>query len=513
MAASERLDPTVPLQRVRPGDPCVMVIYGANGDLTRRKLIPALYNLAKDGLLTREFAVIGFSTGEHTDESFRAALGEAINAFLPVPVNPDVWAWFAQHIHYVRGSSEDPAAYARLAAEVDRAAKEHGIPANVFHYLAVAPRYFGEIVRHLGENGLVQEKDGQWRRVIIEKPFGRDLESACALNAEIRQVLAERQIYRIDHYLGKETVQNLMVFRFGNGIFEPIWDRRYIDHVQITAAETVGVEQRGGYYETSGALRDMVPNHLFQLLSLTAMEPPISFDADAVRDEQAKVLRAIQPFTPEDVLSKTVRGQYGEGVHDGKSLPAYRNEYKVAPNSQTDTYVALRIVIDNWRWADVPFYVRTGKRMARRCTEIAIQFKHAPFLMFRKAGVEGLTQNRLVIRIQPDEGISLTFGAKVPGTGMRQGAVDMDFSYADHFGSYPSTGYERLLYDCMIGDQTLFQRADMVEAGWEVIQPLLDVWKALPSRNFPNYDSGSWGPKEAHDLLARDGREWGRSGP
>jgi glucose-6-phosphate 1-dehydrogenase len=497
----------------RTADACVMVIYGASGDLTRRKLVPALYHLARDHLLSPNFAVVGFASAEYDDASFRAQIALDLKQYCVSAVDAEVWQWLAPRIHYVRGSFEDAQAYERLASAVAAASAEHGCGGNVFHYLAVAPGFFGGIVRSIGSAGLATEQEGAWRRVIIEKPFGRDLASACALNAEITQVLNERQIYRIDHYLGKETVQNLLVFRFGNGIFEPIWDRRYIEHVQITAAETVGVEQRGGYYETSGALRDMVPNHLFQLLSLTAMEPPISFDADAVRDEQAKVLRAIQPFTPEDVLSKTVRGQYGEGACDGRMVRPYRAEPKVAPESGTETYVALKLDIDNWRWADVPFYLRTGKRMARRCTEIAIQFKQAPFLMFRKAGVSGLMRNRLVIRIQPDEGISLTFGAKVPGTVMRQGAVNMDFSYADHFGSNPSTGHERLLYDCMLGDQTLFQRDDMVEAGWEVITPVLDVWEALRPRNFPNYQAGSWGPREAGELLARDRCAWNLAGP
>jgi len=494
----------------RPADGCVMVIFGASGDLTKRKLIPALINLARDSLLGREFAVIGFATRDYTTETFRKQLAEDIATFSPAPVDEALWQWLAGRIHYVRGSVEDPQAYQVLAATVNEVVTQHGGAGNLFHYLAVAPKFFGTIVEQLDAAGLARETDSRWCRVIIEKPFGHDLESARALTAEIGRVLDERQIYRIDHYLGKETVQNLMVFRFGNGIFEPIWDRRYIDHVQITAAETVGVEQRGGYYDTSGALRDMVPNHLFQLLSLTALEPPISFDANAVRDEQAKVLHAIQPLSPEDVLSKTVRGQYGAGSSGGSPAAGYRAEPNVPQGSNTETYIALKLTIDNWRWADVPFYLRTGKRMAKRCTEIAIQFKRAPFMLFRKAGALSPTQNRLVIRIQPNEGISLTFGAKIPGTVMRQGEVHMDFSYVEQFGSHPHTGYERLLYDCMVGDQTLFQRADMVEAGWQVIQPLLDVWKALPPRNFPNYAAGSWGPKEADELLARDGRAWGK---
>jgi glucose-6-phosphate 1-dehydrogenase len=342
----------------------------------------------------------------------------------------------------------------------------------------------------------------------VEKPFGRDLDSAKALNAELKQILAEKQIYRIDHYLGKETVQNIIIFRFGNGIFEPIWNRRYIDHVQITAAETVGVEMRGGYYETAGALRDMVPNHLFQLVSLTAMEPPVSFQADAVRDEQAKALHAIQIPSPEEVLTMAVRGQYGAGKAGDQTAVSYRQEPKVAPDSTTETFAGLKLKIDNWRWADVPFYLRTGKRLAGRTTEIAIQFKRAPFHLFRGTPVESLETNRLVLHIQPEEGLSLRFGAKVPGPIMHMGPVEMKFNYVDYFGRTPSTGYERLIYDCMIGDATLFQRADMVEAGWSVITPILDVWKALPPRAFPNYAAGSWGPKEADDLLARDGRHW-----
>jgi glucose-6-phosphate 1-dehydrogenase (EC 1.1.1.49) len=334
------------------------------------------------------------------------------------------------------------------------------------------------------------------------------VESACALNQEIRKVLTESQIYRIDHYLGKETVQNIMVFRFANGIFEPIWNRRYIDHVQITVAEDIGVGQRGDYYDKAGALRDMVPNHMFQLLTLTAMEPPISFEADAVRDEQVKILHAIQSISPEGVLSFTVRGQYGEGMVKGQRVPAYRSEPSVPPDSCTETFVAMKLFIDNWRWANVPFYLRTGKRLPCRVTEIAIQFKSAPFVLFRKTTVEHLKPNLLVLHIQPNEGISLNFGAKVPGPLVRMGTVDMEFKYEDYFGRTPSTGHERLLYDCMLGDATLFQRADMVEASWGVVSTVQDVWNALPHRRYPNYASGTWGPQEANELMARDGREW-----
>ena len=495
-------------QAGRPSDPCVMVIFGAAGDLTKRKLIPALCNLAAGNLLSQQLAIVGFGYNDFTTESFRQKLAEDIKTFATSPVDPKIWAWFQERIYYVRGDFSDTNAYQVLKKQLVEIGNKHKTQGNLFYYLAVAPRFFSEIVKQLGTAGMTEEQNGQWRRVIIEKPFGHDLESARALNADIKKVLEERQIYRIDHYLGKETVQNLMMFRFSNSIFEPIWNRHFIDHVQITAAETVGVEQRGGYYETAGALRDMVPNHLFQLVSLTAMEPPISFEADSVRDEQAKVLHALQPFSPEEVLSKTVRGQYGEGTTDGQRVPAYRSEDGVPPDSRTETFVTMKLLIDNWRWADVPFYLRTGKRLPSRNTHIVIQFRRAPFVLFRDTPVENLMPNQLVLHIQPEEGISLRFAAKVPGPVMRLGTVDMNFEYADYFGQQPSTGYERLLHDCMIGDATLFQRADMVEAGWCVVSPVLDVWKALPPRNFPNYAAGTWGPKEADDLLERDGRRW-----
>jgi glucose-6-phosphate 1-dehydrogenase len=485
-----------------------MVIFGASGDLTKRKLIPALYNLARQGLLRNEFAVIGFARRNMSNEAFREKLTEEIREFATGPLDSNLWESFVRRLYYLPGDITDGNAYEQLQTLLIDVDKKHGTKGNYFYYLATAPDFFATVVERLGASGLIQERNGQWRRVIFEKPFGRDLDSAQKLNQKISTVLTERQIYRIDHYLGKETVQNILVFRFGNGIFEPIWNRRYIDHVQITAAETVGVEQRGGYYEESGALRDMVPNHLFQLLTLTAMEPPISFEANAVRDEQAKILHAIQALSSEEVLTRTVRGQYGEGVCENEIAIAYRSEPNVSPDSSTETFVALKLLIDNWRWADVPFYLRTGKRLAKRVTEIMIQFKRAPFVLFRKTPVDRLTPNQLVLHIQPDEGISLRFGAKIPGPVVSLGAVDMNFDYSDYFGSTPSTGYERLLYDCMCGDATLFQRADMVEAGWSVVQPILDVWKALRPRNFPNYAAGTWGPKEADELLARDGRKW-----
>jgi glucose-6-phosphate 1-dehydrogenase len=488
--------------------PCGVVIFGASGDLTKRKLIPALCNLAQAKLLPSQFAIVGFAHNSLTTEAFRLQLTEEINQFATNPIDPGLWQWFVERIHYVQGDFQDAAAYSRLKEKLAQVDQEHGTQSNWLFYLAVAPRFFSASVQQLGAAGLAEEKGGHWRRVIIEKPFGRDLDSARQLNREIKQVLEEPQIYRIDHYLGKETVQNIMVLRFANSILEPIWNRNLIDHVQITALETVGVEHRGGYYDTSGALRDMVPNHLFQLLSLTAMEPPVAFDADAVRDKQSEVLRAIQPPSPEDVLTHSVRGQYGERCDVDPAMPGYRQEEDVPPDSNTETYLALKVTIDNWRWAGVPFYLRTGKRMAKRVTEIAIQFRRAPMVLFRNTDVTDLQTNRLLLHIQPEEGIAVRFGAKIPGPVMNVGLVNLDFDYSRGFGAAHSTGYERLLHDCMVGDATLFQRADMVEAGWRAIQPVLDVWKALPARSFPNYTAGSWGPMDADQLMARDGREW-----
>jgi glucose-6-phosphate 1-dehydrogenase len=494
------------------GNPCVMVIFGATGDLTKRKLIPALLNLAQEEVLPRQFAIIGFAGNDLTTEAFRKTLGEELPRFARDPIDLKMWDSLSQRIYYVKGDFQDPEAYKRLQQQISEVEKLHNTGGNKFFYLAVAPRFFAPIVQQLGNAGLVKEENGKWARVIIEKPFGHDLESARLLNAGLKKVLDEKQIYRIDHYLGKETVQNVMVFRFTNNIIEPLWNRNYVDHVQITASETVGVEHRGGFYETAGALRDMVPNHLFQLMTMTAMEPPISFDADEVRNKQAEVLHAIQPLAPEDVLTNMVRGQYGEGIIDGQRVVGYRQEPDVSPDSNTETFVALKLQIDNWRWAGVPFYLRTGKRLAKRATEIVIQFRRTPFVLFRNTAVKNLETNRLVIHIQPEEGISLSFGAKVPGSVMRLGLVNMDFDYKSYFGAEHGTGYERLLRDCMAGDATLFQRADMVEAGWSVIQPIIDVWHALPARGFPNYAAGSWGPVEAEELLERDGRSWRRIG-
>jgi glucose-6-phosphate 1-dehydrogenase len=485
-----------------------MVIFGAAGDLTKRKLIPSLYNLAKLELLSREFAVVGVARNPMSTEDFRKKVSEDMKQFVEEPLDPDLLEWFVRRMHYLTGEFNDQDTFEQLKTLLAKVDQDHSTHGNYFYYLATAPDFFGPIVESLAAAGLMTEDKQQWRRVIIEKPFGRDLDSAKALNQHLLKVADERQLYRIDHYLGKETVQNILAFRFANGIFEPIWNRRYIDHIQISVGETVGVETRGGYYDTAGALRDMVPNHIMQLISLTTMEPPISFDANAVRDEQAKILHAIQPLSAEEVLRKTVRGQYGEGVMEGKRVPAYRSESGVPADSRTETFVAMKLQIDNWRWADVPFYLRTGKRLPARNTHIVIQFRRAPFVLFRDTPVENLMPNQLVLHIQPEEGISLRFAAKVPGPVMSLGGVDMNFEYADYFGTQPSTGYERLLHDCMIGDPTLFQRADMVEAGWSVVNPALDVWKALPPRNFPNYAAGSWGPRDADELLERDGRRW-----
>ena len=491
----------------RPG-PCVFAVYGAGGDLTRRKLFPALYNLGREGRLPADFAVVGFANREYDHDAFREEIHRSVLEHLQGELDSKLWGWIVERTHFVRGEFGDPAAFGRLAetlADVDR---ECGTGGNYLHYLASPPQFFGPIVERLDAAGLAREADGRWRRVSGEKRFGHDLESAQALNAVLREHLEERQIYRIDHYLGKETVQNILVFRFANSIFEPIWNRRYIDHVQITVAEELGVEHRGGYYDGAGALRDMVPNHLFQLLALTTMEPPVSFEANAVRGEKAKVLQAIQPLDPEDVLACTARGQYGAGeLPGGQRVPGYREEPRVDPRSGTETYVAMRLLVDNWRWVDVPFYLRTGKRLPRRVSEISIHFKHVPFLLFRGRDAAP-TPNVLVLRIQPDEGISLHFGAKVPGAGLRIGGVDMDFCNAEYFGDGASTGYETLLYDCMKGDATLFQRADNVELAWSVAAPVLDVWRALTPRRFPNYPAGSWGPAEADELLERDGRAW-----
>jgi glucose-6-phosphate 1-dehydrogenase len=509
----ERMTIATPVQQLdeaisQPAGPCVIVIFGAAGDLTQRLLLPAFYNLASTNLLPKDCAIVGVARAAMNTEDFRMKMRHAIQEFATVEVNEQLWQTFEQRLYYVTGDFEDARTYQQLEDLLGEIDEDWGTQGNYLYYLATASSFFCNIIQQLGSAGLTREDNGQWRRVIIEKPFGHDLASAHNLNQRISQVLKERQIYRIDHYLGKETVQNILVFRFGNGIFEHIWNHHYIDHIQITVAETVGVESRGGFYEGVGAIRDMVQNHLFQLLAMIAMEPPVSFDADAVRDEKSKLLKSIQPLSSEAILTQVVRGQYSEGSINGKTLPAYRSEARVAPDSCTETYAALKLTIDNWRWANVPFYLRTGKRLPKRVTEIAVQFKQVPSLLFRQTSIDNLTPNFLVIRIQPSEGIHLHFGAKVPGPHITMKGVEMVFCYANHFGITRSTGYETLLYDCMIGDATLFQRSDNVELGWSVVEPILDVWSTLPPRNFANYAAGTWGPAEANALLARDGRQW-----
>ena len=493
----------------KPAPPGTMVIFGATGDLTKRKLFPALYNLAASGLLPEEFAIVGTGRTQISPDDFRNLLKDELHQFSTASkVDDDLVRWLVERVYYTPGEFQDAQSFTRLEQAIEKAEAERRTGGSRLYYLAVPPAFFSTIIDQLGKAGMVREEDGHFRRVIIEKPFGHDLESAQELNRNIQQVLGEGQIYRIDHYLGKETVQNIMAFRFANGIFEPIWNRRYIDSVQITVAESVGVEDRGSYYDHAGALRDVLQNHLFQLLAFIAMEPPISFAADVVRNERVKVLQAIHPLSHEDVLTQAVRGQYGEGTLGGQRVPGYRQEPDVAPSSATETYAALKLHLDNWRWADVPFYLRTGKRLPRRVTEIAIQFKRAPFMLFRETPVEHLNPNLLVLHIQPDEGVSLRFHAKIPGPQVQLGTVRMAFEYADYFGTTPSTGYETLIYDCLVGDSTLFQRSDMVEASWSVVTPVLDVWQTLVPRSFPNYAAGTWGPKEADELIQRDGRQW-----
>ncbi len=491
-----------------PAGPCVMVIFGASGDLTRRLLFPSLYNLASQKLLPRQFAVVGYAFDKMSEDAFRAKMKENLRAFAPTVVDEQISRRLLERLYYISSEFDNPAGYKILKQRLSEVDREHATGGNYFFYLAAAPRFFLEIVRQLGDAGLLKEEENTWRRVVIEKPFGRDVQSAHALNQALERSLKEEQIYRIDHYLGKETVQNILAFRFANGVFEPVWNRRYVDHVQITAAETVGVEHRGPYYDAAGALRDMVPNHIMQLVSLTAMEPPISFAAHPLHDEQVKVLHAVQPMKPDDVVNCAVRGQYGASVSGVPPMPGYRAEPLVAKDSKTETFVALKLNIDSWRWAGVPFYLRTGKRMAERVTEVAIQFRQAPLVLFRQTGVERMSPNQLIMHIQPDEGISLRFEAKVPGPVVRMGPVDMRFDYADYFGRSCQTGYETLLYDCMIGDATLFQRADMIEAGWTIVEPVLEVWANTVPEDFPNYAAGSWGPRSADLLLDRDGREW-----
>jgi glucose-6-phosphate 1-dehydrogenase len=495
------------LRLPRTPDPCAAVVFGATGDLTARKLMPALYNLARERMLPTGFSVVGYARRDWSDEQFRAAMKEAVSKFSREPIEEEIWSNFARDLHYVSGDFADIAGYECLGDRLAKQDAAHAAGGNRLFYLATPPTAYAQIAHHLGEANLSRSPSGGWTRLIVEKPFGRDLESARKLDRSLGTVFRERQIFRIDHYLGKETVQNIMVFRFGNGIFEPIWNRRYVDNVQVSVAETVGVEGRGGYYEESGALRDMVQNHLMQVLALVAMEPVASFTGDFVRDEKAKVFRSIVPIA--DVNQETVRAQYTAGAVLGEQVPAYRQEQGVAQDSTIETYVALKLLVENWRWAGVPFYLRVGKRLPKRATEVAITFKRPPLQLFRQMATEDPTPNLLVLRIQPDEGISLRFGAKVPGTRSDVRPVNMDFRYGSSFGIEPPEAYERLLLDAMLGDATLFTRWDGVEASWEIFTPVLDAWAegASPLRF---YEAGTWGPEPARELMEQDGREWHR---
>ena len=496
----------------RPEDSCVFVIFGASGDLTGRKLIPALYNLACQDLLPPGFAVIGFAITPMNDDSFRDQMRQRVkNSSDVLAFRQRLWDEFVPALHYITGDFENPAGYQQLGERLSEMDKEHGGNGNRLFYLATSPSFYTTVVSNLEKHGLVNRRSGAggWTRIIVEKPFGRDLSSAHRLNDVIHGVFDEDQVYRIDHYLGKETVQNILAFRFANSIIEPIWYRHYVDHVQITAAETLGVEHRGKYYEEAGCLRDMFQNHLLQLLALITMEPPVRYGSQSVRDRKADVLRAILPFDPENLAEVAVRGQYGPGRVNKASVLGYREEMDVAPDSSTETFAALKLMMDNWRWANVPFYLRSGKRMSSKLTLIAIEFKRVPHLFFHQTPQDQIEPNVLTIRIQPDEGISLKLGAKAPGPEMHIRQMQMDFSYGDAFGEFPATAYETLLLDAMHGDPTLFNRNDSVELSWQILQPVLQGWQATPSfASFPNYSAGTWGPAVADTLLSRDGRAW-----
>jgi glucose-6-phosphate 1-dehydrogenase len=487
------------LELARMPEPCALVIFGASGDLTRRKLFPALYSLAYRRLLPEHFAVVGVARTEMSDDDFRARMEEAVREFGRDELRQDIWDSFSEGIRYVATEFASEEGEDHVAQCLTRIDEERGTRGNRVYYLAVPPDAFEVLVRQLGAR---RSAEG-WMRLIVEKPFGRDLESARALNAKLHEHFREEEIFRIDHYLGKETVQNVLALRFANGIFEPIWNRQFIDHVQITVSESIGIERRAGFYEQSGAVRDIFQNHLLQLMAVTAMEPPIDFTAESVRNEKVKVLKAMHTPGPKHV----VRGQYGRGFVEGEEVSAYRDEEGVDPNSMTETYVAAKLFIDNWRWADTPFYVRTGKRLPRRETTVAIEFQRAPHPPFAEIAGEGLRPNVLVIHIQPNEGVSLEIGAKVPGHGMQIRTVHMDFLYGGTFRTGLPEAYERLILDCLLGDATLFTRSDEIEEQWGLVDAIVAAWRR-DRPVFPNYGAGTWGPKEANDLLARDGRGW-----
>jgi glucose-6-phosphate 1-dehydrogenase len=494
----------------RSPEPCAMVIFGGSGDLTRRKLVPALYSLSKQRLIPGGFTILGVSRSPMTDDQYQSKLREwVIKETGSTSATSESWQAFAEGIHYLSGDFHNPETFDQIRKALASYDSARGTEGNRIFYLATAPSDYVAIIRALGASGLANGQAGgqRWVRIIVEKPFGRDLASAIVLNREVSAVFREDQVYRIDHYLGKETVQNLLVFRFANGIFEPIWNRQYIDHVQITAAENIGVGSRGAYYEEAGALRDMIQNHMMQLMALVGMEPPPDFQPDSVRDEKAKILRSIRPLSPEEIGRFAVRGQYGPGFIGGKKVPGYLNEKGVAPDSRTETFAAIRFTIDNWRWAGVPFYVRTGKNLAKHGTEIGIVFKQTPHFIFQQS-TNRVDPNVLTLRIQPDEGIILKFVAKLPGQLMTIRPVNMDFRYGSTFGVHLASAYERLLLDCMLGDPTLFDRIDSVEAAWSLIQPFLDTWGSSSNDKIPQYASGSWGPAEADAMLARENRRW-----
>ena len=487
-------------------EPCVVVIFGATGDLTKRKLMPALFDLMGQGCLEKVH-ILGIGRNPMSEDEFRSMMCEDFDTWEKVEhVDEQKLSGFAQRVHYVHGELEDDGTYKMIGTRLEELANS-GASRNHMFYLATPPSLFDAIVKGLGKADLARE-DQQWRRIVVEKPFGRDLESAKALNMTIREVFEEHQIYRIDHYLGKDTVQNIMVFRFGNTMFEPVWNRNYVDYVEITAAETGGVGSRAGYYEEAGALRDMVANHLLQLLTLTAMEPPVAFDADSVREEKVQVLRSIRRLTPEQVAERTVRGQYGPGEIDGEKVAGYRDEKSVKKDSATETYAAVEFQVSNWRWSGVPFYVRTGKRLGRSLTEIAVHFKRTPQALFARTPDEEIDPNIVALRIQPNEGITVTFGAKRPGFEMRTSTVQMDFCYQRAFGVESPAAYEMLLLDVMRGDATLFIRSDEAEAQWHLITPIEEAWSQQPPPDFPNYAAGSDGPSAADELLARNGHRW-----